>query len=103
MTGPVKGPVTEPAPDFANRVAIPLLTQQDCGFCDHAKQVLTRVDKDIPLHVTEVDLATPAGQQLAREAGVLVAPGVLVDGRPFSFGRLSERRLRRALRQHPKG
>ena len=89
-----------PAPDFANRVAITLLTQQDCSFCDHAKQVLARVDEDIPLHVTEVDLNTPAGQQLATEAGVLFAPGVLVDGRPFSFGRLSERRLRRVLHQH---
>jgi hypothetical protein len=28
---------------------------------------------------------------------VLFAPGVLVDSRPFSFGRLSERKLLRAL------
>jgi hypothetical protein len=34
---------------------------------------------------------------LATSAGVLFAPGLLVDGRPFGYGRLSERRLRRAL------
>jgi len=28
---------------------------------------------------------------------VLFAPGVLLDGHPFSFGRLSERKLRKAL------
>ena len=28
---------------------------------------------------------------------MLFAPGVLVDGRPFSYGRLSERKLRRTL------
>ncbi|GAA2027377.1 hypothetical protein GCM10009740_16350 [Terrabacter terrae] len=95
------GPVTRPAPCLTTHVPITLLTQHDCVLCDHAKQVLARVDKDVPLNVTEVDLATPAGQQLAKEAGVIFAPGVLLDGRPFSFGRLSERRLRRALR--PRG
>jgi hypothetical protein len=34
---------------------------------------------------------------LAARAGVLFAPGVLLDGRPFGYGRLSERRLRREL------
>ncbi len=89
--------------DAAYRVAITLLTQPDCGFCDHAKQVLGRVNADVALDVTEIDLGTPTGQRLAKEAGVLFAPGVLIEGRPFSFGRLSERRLRRALRQRPHG
>jgi hypothetical protein len=47
--------------------------------------------------VTEIDLASHEGRQLAGRAGVLFAPGVLVDGRPFSYGRLSERKLRRTL------
>ena len=93
--------MTRSAPPLAKRVAITLLTQHDCAFCDHAKQVLARIDEDVPLHVTEIDLATPAGHQLGVEAGVLFAPGVLIDGQPFSFGRLSERRLRRALRHRP--
>lgn len=76
---------------------ITLLTQNDCGYCDHAKQVLQRVGQDHPLRITEVDLTSDEGQRLARHAGVLFAPGVLVDGEPFSFGRLSERKLRRTL------
>jgi glutaredoxin len=78
--------------------AITLLTQADCALCEHAKQVLTRVSNDHPLEVTEIDLASEHGRALAARAGVLFAPGVLVDGRPFGYGRLSERRLRRALR-----
>ncbi len=78
-------------------VEITLLTQNACGFCDHAKRVLRRVGLDHPLEVTEIDLTTAEGQQLARKAGVLFAPGVLIDGEPFSFGRLSERKLRRTL------
>lgn len=78
-------------------VEVTLLTQSACGFCDQAKQVLGRVGRDHPLRVTEVSLASDDGQRLAARAGVLFAPGVLLDGEPFSFGRLSERKLRRTL------
>ena len=78
-------------------VQITLLTQPSCGLCGQAKQVLDRVGRDYPLAVTEHDLTTPDGQALAARAGVVFAPGVLVDGEPFSFGRLSERKLRRTL------
>jgi glutaredoxin len=77
--------------------AITLLTQADCALCEHAKTVLARVSADHPVEVTEIDLASEHGRALAARAGVLFAPGVLVDGRPFGYGRLSERRLRRAL------
>lgn len=81
--------------------AITLLTQADCGLCEHAKAVLARVAADHPLEITEIDLATGHGRELAARAGVAFAPGVLVDGRPFGYGRLSERRLRRALGRLP--
>ncbi len=82
-------------------VEITLLTQTDCGLCDHAKQVLAQVGQDYPLQVTEIDLANEQGHQLAARAGVMFAPGVLVDGEPFSYGRLSERKLRRTLDKRP--
>lgn len=76
---------------------ITLLTQADCALCVHAKQVLEKVGADHPLTVTEIDLGSEEGQRLAMQAQVLFAPGILLDGRPFAYGRLSERRLRRAL------
>lgn len=85
----------------AEQIPITLLTQASCGFCDQAKQVLNRLAADYPLQVTEIDLTSEEGQRLAASAGVLFAPGVLVDGKPFSFGRLSERKLRRKLDHHP--
>ncbi len=77
--------------------AITLLTQADCALCEHARGVLARVGADHPVEVTEIDLASEHGRALAARAGVVFAPGVLVDGRPFGYGRLSERRLRRSL------
>ena len=76
---------------------IALLTQADCGLCEHAKTVLGNICRDLPITVKEVDLGSPEGQTLSDGGWVLLAPGVLVDGQPFSYGRLSERRLRRAL------
>jgi hypothetical protein len=76
---------------------ITLLTQEDCALCEHAKKVLARVGADYPLEVIEIGLASEEGRALAARARVQFAPGVLVDGRPFAYGRLSERRLRRAL------
>ena len=76
---------------------VTLLTQHDCTLCEDAKQVLTRVGRDHRLDVQEISLDTPAGKKLAVRHSVLFAPGVLLDGKPFGYGRLSERKLRRAL------
>ncbi len=82
--------MTEPA-------QITLLTQPSCTMCSHAKTVLHRLEQEYPLSIQELDLTSPDGQQLAARAGVMFAPGLLLDGQPFSFGRVSERKLRRAL------
>jgi hypothetical protein len=78
---------------------VTLLTQADCALREHARKVLARVGADHPIEVTEIDLASPQGRDLAGRARVLFAPGILLDGRPFGYGRLSERKLRRALTQ----
>ena len=79
--------------------AITLLTQADCGYCEHARAVLARVGADHPLEVTEINITGEDGRALAACAGVMFAPGLLVDGRPFGYGRISERRLRRTLQR----
>jgi glutaredoxin len=86
----VTAPSTMPA-------VITLLTQADCAHCAHAKQVLARVSRDHRIEVEEIDIDSERGQRLATQRQVLFAPGVLLDKETFSYGRLSERRLRRAL------
>ena len=80
---------------------VTLLTQADCHLCEHAKDVLRRVRQDptlqVQLVVNETDLGSLDGRRLAADAGVVFAPGILLDGAPFAHGRLSERKLRRAL------
>lgn len=76
---------------------VTLLTKADCSLCEQAKAVLERVARDTPLAVETVSLDSKAGQDLAEKSRLLFPPGVLIDGEAFSWGRLSERKLRRAL------
>ena len=82
---------------MAEPIEVILLTQDHCKFCDDAKRVLDRVGDDHALDVITVDLASARGQQLAIEGGVMFPPGVFIAGEPFSYGRLSERKLRKEL------
>lgn len=81
---------------------IVLLTQQDCAMCDDAHHLLDEIARDHPIRIRTVDLATAEGQAMADRGGVMFPPGVFVDGEPFSYGRLSERKLRRELERRLK-
>lgn len=74
-----------------------LLTQDHCAFCDQAKALLARLAKEYPLVVSTLDLATREGQALAERGGIMFPPGIFLDGEPFSYGRPSERKLRREI------
>jgi glutaredoxin len=78
---------------------VTLLTQRSCTFCEHAKETLARLGEEQAFETEEVSLETEQGRALGERHGILFAPGVLVDGTFFSFGRLSERKLRRALQR----
>lgn len=83
--------------DGLQPVEVVVLTQPRCGLCDQAKAALERVAHDFELRISEVDLSSSEGEALALKNGVVFAPGILLDGRLFSYGRLSERKLRREL------
>ncbi|GAB3235550.1 hypothetical protein GCM10027447_33270 [Glycomyces halotolerans] len=80
-------------------IRITLLTQNDCGFCDRAKEILHYLSAEFDFTVTEIDLAGDEGRELAIKHTVLLAPGLLIDGELFSYGRPSERKLRKTLAQ----
>lgn len=84
----------------AGTVRVTLLTQHACAYCEHAKGVLARVGQDFDIDVDEISLESDEGRSLATRHAVMFAPGVLLDGRPFGYGRLSERKLRKELARH---
>ncbi len=78
-------------------MTITILTQESCPSCVKAKDTLALIKDDYPVDVVEVPIATYEGQQLALRLGIVFAPGILIDGEFFSYGRLSEKKLRRHL------
>ena len=76
---------------------VTLLIQENCAFCDQAKDILDRLSGEYALSVSTLDLGTPEGQALAERGGVIFPPGIFVGGEPFSYGRPSEKKLRREL------
>ena len=80
------------------RREVVLLTKDDCDLCGQAKKTLERLSDEFELRVREGALDSSEGADLAREAGAPFPPVVFLDGRAFSYGRLSERKLRKTLR-----
>ena len=76
---------------------VTVLTREDCAFCDQAKEIVTRLAKEYPLTLSQLEMDSPAGQDMAARGGVMFPPGIFLDGQPFSYGRLSEKKLRREL------
>jgi hypothetical protein len=76
-----------------------LVTAPDCYLCEHARQVLARLGCDWPLALQEVTWESPEGMALVRRDGVPFPPALYLDGTFAGYGRLSEGKLRRILRE----
>lgn len=84
-------------------IRVTALIMEQCVFCDDAKAILNRLADEYPLEIETLSMVSAEGAQLALEGDILFPPGIFLDGEPFSYGRLSERKLRRELeRRHVK-
>lgn len=79
-----------------------LLIQENCEFCEQAKEILERLRLEYPLTIAILELNSPEGQILAAQGGIFSPPGVFINAISFSYGRVSERKLRRELERHLK-
>jgi predicted DsbA family dithiol-disulfide isomerase len=78
-------------------IRILLVTSEGCHFCRHAEEILDGLRRRFPLEVERIDLAGPRGTEIARRWRVPFPPVLLIEGRYHAHGRLSERKLTRAL------
>lgn len=81
----------------ADPIEVLLLTERDCAYCEKAREVINRLSSEYGLVLETLDIGSPRGRALAADSGIIFAPGVFIDGETFSYGRLSERRLRKGL------
>lgn len=84
---------------MASGYQVTLITAADCHLCDHARKVLAMLATETPLTVSEVAWDAEEGRLLVTRDGVAFPPAVYVNGSLAGYGRLSERALRRRLRE----
>jgi Glutaredoxin-like domain (DUF836) len=75
---------------------ITLLSRPGCHLCDDARAVITRVAADLGAGFTERDIEE--SPEDLRAYGEMI-PVTLIDGVQHDFWRVSEARLRAALRE----
>lgn len=78
-------------------IKVVILTQENCAFCDMAKALFERLAAEYRLDLSLISLGSPEGEELAKRGQVLFPPGIFIDDEPFSYGRPSERKIRREL------
>ena len=78
---------------------VTLLTTPHCALCSHALEVLERVAIDTPLAIEALPLDSEEGRAALGQRVFPFPPVTLLDGQPYAYGRLSERKLRRDLAQ----
>lgn len=80
-----------------NSIPVVLVTAPGCHLCAHARSVLAELGHDYPMDTSEVDGDSLAGTGLLSRFRPPFLPLLLVDGRPFGHGRISQRKLERHL------
>jgi hypothetical protein len=76
--------------------AITLLSRPGCHLCDEARAVISRVAGELGVPWTERDITL--SEDDLRAYGEMI-PVTLIDGVQHDFWRVSEDRLRKALRR----
>lgn len=76
---------------------VTLLTAPHCKLCGHALAVLERVSEDTALTIETLALDSAEGRAALGSDAFPFPPVTLLNGQAYSYGRLSERRLRRDL------
>lgn len=78
---------------------ITLVATPACHLCEMAKDSIGAVARDYPVSVRHVDLASPEGQELSVQHRMPFPPLVLINGIYHGHGRVSEKKLRRAIEE----
>lgn len=79
------------------RVSAVLVTAQRCHFCRDASELLSDLSNRYPLTVRSIDLSSPDGTEIATRYHIPFPPVLLLDGEYFGHGRISRKKLTRAL------
>lgn len=78
---------------------IQFLTMTGCHSCAAAKKIFDEILPDFSdVKVDEIDIATPKGQKLVQEYGIMASPGIVINDELFSTGGTNKEKLVKKLK-----
>jgi len=85
--------------DISSRraVEIVLVTAPRCHFCTDTSNLLNELSDRYCLAVRKIELESAEGVEIATRFAVPFPPVLLIDGAYFGHGRISRRKLTKAL------
>ncbi len=89
--------VYQPTVRKGEGIEILLVTSPGCHLCEKAKDVLEHVSSAYPLRWREIDMASPDGSAIVRASRAPFPPVIILAGKIYGYGRLSEKKLRKDL------
>lgn len=82
---------------------ITFVTSEGCHFCNDAKALLDDLTIRFQLEISEIDLTSAEGRAIASRWRVPFPPVILINGEYHGHGRISARKLIRALEANAGG
>lgn len=78
-----------------NKIKIQEVTTSGCSHCAEAKKILEEeIKPNFPdVEVEYIDMMTDQGQKMVQEYGIMVSPGIVINGELFSVGGLNKDKL----------
>ena len=81
---------------------VQFLTMVGCHNCEAVKKIFDEVLPGFPnIEMEEIDMATPEGQKLVQEHGIMASPGIGINGELFSTGGVDREKLMEKLKSLP--
>jgi len=78
-----------------NKIKIQELSTPGCSHCATAKKILEEeIKPQYPeVEIEYVDMLTEEGMKMVQQYGIMVSPGIVVNGELFSVGSLDKGKL----------
>lgn len=77
-----------------SQISVKIFSKPGCCLCDKAKEIIKRVQEEIPFSLSEVDISQDL--KLMEKYQYLI-PVVMINGKEAFISKVSEFRFRRAL------
>jgi hypothetical protein len=81
------------------KASLVYVTAPNCHFCEEGKAIVDHLAVETGLSIAHIDWDSPRATELIERERPLFPPALYLSERLLGYGRLSERRLRRLMRE----